>query len=68
MFPDSLSNRKPIRAKRMDWRDYPILTRRRAIALPLLKPLPKLDYHILTTLGQRPEERYNEYIDPDRRY
>lgn len=62
------SNRKSIRAKRMDWRDYPILTQRRAIAPPPLKPLPKLDYHIFTTFGQRPEERYNEYIDPDRRY
>ena len=62
------SNRKPIRAKRMDWREYQVLTRRRAIAPPPLNPLPKLDYHLLTALGQKPERIYNEYIDPDRRY
>ena len=37
-------NLKPIRAKRMDWRSFPILKKRRAISPPLLKPLPKLDY------------------------
>ena len=62
------SNRKPIRAKRMDWRGFPILKKRRAISPPLLKPLPKLDYNFFNSLEQKPEETYNEYINPDRRY
>ena len=60
------ANRKPIRAKRMDWRAYPILTQRRAIAPPPVKPLPQVDYQIFNTFGQRSEETYNEYIDPDK--
>src|SRR4029450_5967982 len=62
------SNRKPIRAKRMDWRSFPLLTKRRAIAPPILKPLPQLDYHFFNNLEKKPEETYNEYISPDRRY
>jgi type IV secretion system protein VirD4 len=62
------ANRKPIRAKRMDWRAYPILTKRRALAPPPVKPLPQVNYHIFHTFGQRSEETYNEYIDPDKRY
>ena len=62
------SNRKPIRAKRMDWRGFPILKKRRAISPPLLKPLPKLDYNFFNSVEQKPEETYNEYINPDRRY
>jgi type IV secretory pathway TraG/TraD family ATPase VirD4 len=62
------SNRKPIRAKRMDWRGFPILKRRRSIIPPKLKPLPKLDYNFLDIFEQKPEETYNEYINPDRRY
>jgi type IV secretory pathway TraG/TraD family ATPase VirD4 len=61
-------NRKPVRAKRMDWRAFPILTKRRAIAPPPLKPLPHVDYHIFNTFGQKTAETYNEYINPDRRY
>jgi type IV secretory pathway TraG/TraD family ATPase VirD4 len=62
------SNRKPIRAKRMDWRGFPILKRRRAIIPPKLKPLPKLEYNFLDIFEQKPEDTYNEYINPDRRY
>jgi type IV secretion system protein VirD4 len=61
------SNRKPMRAKRMDWRGFPILKKRRAIASPTLKPLPKLDYNFFNNLDQKPEDTYNEYINPDRR-
>jgi hypothetical protein len=32
----------PFRAKRMDWRQYPILVQRRAIHPPQLATLPKL--------------------------
>jgi type IV secretory pathway TraG/TraD family ATPase VirD4 len=62
------SNRKPIRAKRMDWRAFPILKKRRAITSPILKPLPRVDYNFFNTFGQKTEETYNEYINPDRRY
>jgi type IV secretion system protein VirD4 len=62
------SNRKPIRAKRMDWRGFPILKKRRAVTPPTLKPLPKLDYNFFDIFEQKPEETYNEYISPDRRY
>ena len=61
-------NRKPMRAKRMDWRAFPLLIKRRAIAAPPLKPLPQVDYQIFNTFGQKPEETYNEYINPDKRY
>jgi type IV secretion system protein VirD4 len=62
------SNRKPIRAKRMDWQNSQELTRRRAMTAPLVHPLPQMSDQIFTPREQRPEERYNEYIDPDRRY
>src|SRR4029453_4679115 len=62
------SNRKPIRAKGMDWRGFPILKKRRAPPPPTIKPLPKLDYNFLNIFEQKPEDTYNEYISPDRRY
>ncbi|MGH8651202.1 MAG: type IV secretory system conjugative DNA transfer family protein [Burkholderiales bacterium] len=37
------SNHKPFRAKRMDWRAFPILTQRRAIPPPKLATLPELE-------------------------
>jgi hypothetical protein len=52
----------------MDWRNFPILKKRRAILAPTLKPLPQLDYKLFDTFAQKPEEMYNEYISPDRRY
>jgi type IV secretory pathway TraG/TraD family ATPase VirD4 len=62
------ANRKPIRAKRMDWRTFSILKKRRAIAAPKPKPLPEVDYQIFNAFGQKTEETYNEYINPDERY
>jgi type IV secretory pathway TraG/TraD family ATPase VirD4 len=62
------SNRKPFRAKRMDWQAFPTLTQRRAIAPPPLKPLPHLNYYISNIIGQGIEQAHNGYIDPDKRY
>jgi type IV secretion system protein VirD4 len=62
------SNRKPIQAKRMDWRAFPILKQRRTIPPPPFKPLPYLHYNISTLIGQGTEEAHNGYIDPDERY
>jgi len=62
------SNRKPIRAKRMDWQNSTLLKQRRTKAGPPVKLLPPLNEQIFTIPEQRPKERYNEYIDPDRRY
>src|SRR4030095_1638250 len=33
---------------------------------PKLKPLPKLEYNFLDIFEQKPEDTYNEYINPDR--
>src|SRR5207302_789670 len=41
------SNRKPIRAKRMDWRAFPILKQRRAIPPPQLSALRRLEESLL---------------------
>jgi hypothetical protein len=62
------SNRKPIQAKRMDWRTFPTLKQRRAIAPPTFKPLPHLNHNISNILGQGAEEAKNGYISPDERY
>ena len=53
---------KPIRAKRMDWRGFPILKKetRYFTRSPTLKPLPKLDYNFFDIFEQKPEETYNE--------
>ena len=55
------SNRKPIRAKRMDWQTNPVLTQRREMAPPHVPPLPELSDQIFIQPEKRPEERYNEY-------
>jgi type IV secretion system protein VirD4 len=62
------SNRKPIQAKRMDWRAFPIFKRRRAMPPPPFTPLPHLNYNISTIIGQGTEEAHNGYISPDKRY
>lgn len=36
------SNRKPMWLKRMDWREYPLLTKRRPMSPPPVTPLPPL--------------------------
>ena len=41
------SNRKPMWLKRMDWREYPLLGERRAMAPPEVRPLPPLTPIIL---------------------
>jgi type IV secretion system protein VirD4 len=58
------SNRKPFRAKRMDWQAFPVLKKRRTIAPPPINPLPQVNYNIFSVTSQKPEEMYNEYIDP----
>jgi len=59
------SNRKPIRAKRMDWRAFPILTQRRAIPPPPLSALPPLKENLLSSLGRIGEKWPLTPIDPD---
>jgi type IV secretory pathway TraG/TraD family ATPase VirD4 len=62
------SHRKPITAKRMDWRTFPILKQRRAMPPPPFKPLPHLNDTIATITGQGTEEAPNGYINPDNCY
>ena len=62
------ANRKPIQAKRMDWRAFPILKQRRAIPPPPFEPLPPLNDTMSTITGQGTEEAPNGYINPDERY
>jgi type IV secretory pathway TraG/TraD family ATPase VirD4 len=59
------SNRKPFRARRMDWRAFPILRQRRAISPPQLAALPQLEERLPSSLW-RSEERWPlTPIDPD---
>jgi hypothetical protein len=59
------SNRKPFRAYRMDWRAFPILKQRRAIAPPPLSALPQLEESLLPSPWRRGERRPLTPIDPD---
>jgi type IV secretory pathway TraG/TraD family ATPase VirD4 len=54
----------PFRAKRMDWRHYPILTQRQAIPPPELSPLPHLA-EILPALAASSNGSPFGYLDPD---
>jgi type IV secretory pathway TraG/TraD family ATPase VirD4 len=54
----------PFQAKRLDWRRFPQLVQRQAIAPPKLFPLPKLGDTLPTTIWQTTKKAY---IDPDRR-
>jgi type IV secretory pathway TraG/TraD family ATPase VirD4 len=54
----------PIRAKRMDWRRYPLLVQRQALPPPQLSALPKLDLQ-LPLLGQAVTAFPDGFIDPD---
>jgi type IV secretion system protein VirD4 len=58
-------NVPPFRAKRMDWRTFPLLVQRQQIRPPILQPLPKLDLE-LPLLGQAVNTFPNGFIDPDR--
>ena len=55
----------PFRAKRMDWRCFPLLLQRQTIPPPILQPLPKRDLD-LPLLGQAVPAFPNGFIDPDR--
>jgi type IV secretory pathway TraG/TraD family ATPase VirD4 len=61
-------NRKPIQAKRMDWRAFPILKQRRAMPPPPFNPLPPLNDTDATITRQGTEEVPKGYINPDMRY
>ena len=52
-------------AKRMDWRYFPQLAKRRNIPPPTLSPLPQIDESIAANLWQRKEQVLDGYIDPD---
>jgi type IV secretion system protein VirD4 len=69
------SNRKSIWLKRMDWRAFPTLKKRRAIPPPPVSPLLPLDHasnkqdaDTVTTLWHRERKLPNGYVDPDKRY
>ena len=55
----------PFRAKRMDWRCFPLLLQRQTIPPPILQPLPTRDLD-LPLLGQAVPAFPNGFIDPDR--
>jgi type IV secretory pathway TraG/TraD family ATPase VirD4 len=55
----------PFRAKRMDWRRFPVLRERQAIPPPQLSALPTLDL-TLPLLGQAVPAFPDGLIDPDR--
>jgi type IV secretion system protein VirD4 len=58
-------NLKPFRAKRMDWRGFPLLARRRAIAPPKLPVLPALDTRLSDIAGPRRETSPSWQLSPD---
>lgn len=53
------------KAKRMDWRRFPILTQRQHIPAPSLSALPQLEDSLPSTAWQKTEQLPSEYIDPD---
>jgi type IV secretion system protein VirD4 len=58
-------NMRPMRLKRMDWRNYPILKARRTLPLPklpILPPLTQLELHSLKTSAS------DDLMNPDERY
>lgn len=59
------ANRKPFRAKRMDWRAFPRLRQRRAIPPPKLLPLPALSEIGLPSAWTRRGSGPRFPIDPD---
>jgi type IV secretion system protein VirD4 len=59
------SNRKPFRARRMDWRAFPILKQRRSIPPPQLSALPQLEESLAPSLWRRGERWPHSPIDPD---
>jgi type IV secretory pathway TraG/TraD family ATPase VirD4 len=63
-FYNSDEELPPFRAKRMDWRHYPILIKRQAISPPELSALPKVDLQ-LPLLGHAVAPFPDGLIDPD---
>jgi type IV secretion system protein VirD4 len=55
----------PFRAKRTDWRHYPILTKRRAIPPPHLPTLPELEKNLPLLPTERVAQFPNGFINPD---
>ena len=64
-FYNSDDELPPFRAKRMDWRAFPLLVQRQLIPPPILQPLPKPDL-ALPLLAQIVNTFPNGFIDPDR--
>jgi type IV secretion system protein VirD4 len=60
-------NYRPMRLTRCDWRQHPILAKRRAIPPRKLSPLPKLDDRAKTH-WKTTEDAFDGYIDPDQRH
>jgi len=59
------ANRKPFRAKRMDWRAFPILRERRAIPPPTLSTLPAFSESLAPSPLRRGGRWPLSPIDPD---
>ncbi len=57
----------PFKAKRMDWRNSSLLTKRQNMLAPQLSPLPQLSDKSQRLIWARGEEFSSSYIDPDRR-
>jgi type IV secretion system protein VirD4 len=60
-------NYRPMRLTRCDWRQHPILAKRRRLPPRKLSPLPELDRRD-KTLWQTTEKAFDGYIDPDQRH
>jgi type IV secretory pathway TraG/TraD family ATPase VirD4 len=57
----------PFKARRMDWREHPILTNRHGLTPPLLAKLPPLGKRAPTTIWE--SSRYaHSFVDPDKPY
>jgi hypothetical protein len=54
----------PFRAKRMDWRHFPILQKRQAMPPPELSPLPELAETLPSLTSQR-NGSLSGFINPD---
>jgi type IV secretory pathway TraG/TraD family ATPase VirD4 len=60
-------NYRPMRLSRFDWRQHPILAKRRRLPLRKLSPLPEFDGRAKTR-RKTIEEAFDGYIDPDQRH
>jgi hypothetical protein len=55
----------PFRAKRMDWRQFPVLVQRHGLPPPDLAALPALAEILPQHASRGTEQVLNGYIDPD---